>query len=62
MQPGYDYFGSTLDISFNVAYYLKLCIATSIYCISRIYQQMLNWLFGHLRTITTLLVKKLHQQ
>jgi hypothetical protein len=36
MQPGYYYFESTLDISFNIAYYLKLRNATSIYCKSRI--------------------------
>jgi hypothetical protein len=46
---------------FNITYYLKLYNVISIYCTSRIYQQILNWLFEHYRTLTTLLDKKLQK-
>ena len=50
--------GYTLNILLSVTYYLELCNAITICCIYHIYQRVLNWLFGHYRTLTTLLGKK----
>ena len=41
---------------------LQFGMTQSIYCNLVFYQQMLNWLFGHYRILTTLLSKKSHQQ
>ena len=46
---------------FRFTHYLELCNAISIYYISHTYQEMLNWLFGHYKTLTNLLHKKIHQ-
>ena len=35
---------ATLTMVFSVTYYLELRKATTLYCKSHIYQQMLNWL------------------
>ena len=43
---------------FSVTYYSELYNAISTYYTSRVYQQLLNWLFEHYRTLTTLLGKK----
>ena len=46
---------------FSVTYYPELPNATSTYYTFHIYLQMLNWLFGHYRTLTTLLGKTIFQ-
>ena len=54
---------AVLNIVFNIACYLKLCnaITITIFCISHFFfQQRWNWLFGHYRTLSCLLGKKLH--
>ena len=54
--------GTTLDMIFSATYYLELHNVISIYCIYLIvYQHMSNRLFGHYRTLTTLLGKNVHQ-
>ena len=47
---------TTLNIIFRVTYYLELRNAMTVYYTSHFfYQQRLNWLFGHHKTLTTLL-------
>ena len=44
---------TTLNMVFSVTYYMELCNAIAML-------NMLNWLFRHYRTLTTLLGKTLH--
>ena len=44
-------------VVFSVTYYLELCKTIIRYHTSHSYQPRTNWLFGHYRTITSLLNK-----
>ena len=50
-----------LNLVFSATYYLDLHNTITIYCTSPFfYQQRSNWLFGHYRTLKSLLGGKIH--
>ena len=50
---------STLNIIFSVTYYLELHNLYLFIVYLIFYQQMLNWLFGHYKILTTLFDKNI---
>ena len=46
---------------FSVTYYLELRKTIICHCTSHFYQQRTNWLFGHYKTLTSLLGSGLHK-
>ena len=49
---------TTLDIISSITYYFKLRNVVTIYYISHILSTNINWLYGHYRTLPTIIGKK----
>jgi hypothetical protein len=50
---------TTQNMIFNVTCYLELHNAILVYCASHFLPTMIDWLFGHYKTLTSLLGKKI---